>query len=111
MIAQIKESLPPTERSQKHVLEKLKQTWMEMSAEAKDPWEKKAVADKERYRRELAEEKAARHPDKDELHCVIAAVDQYGFMGRQFHDMLKLLAFQVQANDAAQAHPSQLPPT
>ena len=33
---------------------------MEMSAEAKDPWEKKAVADKERYRRELAEEKAAR---------------------------------------------------
>ena len=33
---------------------------MEMSAEAKDPWEKKAAADKERYRRELAEEKAAR---------------------------------------------------
>ena len=60
VIAQIKESLPPTERSQKHVLEKLKQTWMEMSAEAKDPWEKKAAADKERYRRELAEEKAAR---------------------------------------------------
>ena len=31
-----------------------------MSAEAKDPWEKKAAADKERYRHELAEEKAAR---------------------------------------------------
>ena len=33
---------------------------MEMSVEAKDPWEKKAAADKERYRRELAEEKAAK---------------------------------------------------
>ena len=52
-----------------------------------------------------AQEKAARYPNKDGLHCVAAAVDQCGFIGSEFHDMLQLLAFQAQANDAAHARP------
>ena len=57
---QIRETLPQNERTQKHVLERLKQTWQALTAEEKKPWEAKALADKERYNREVAAEQLAR---------------------------------------------------
>ena len=53
-----------------------------------------------------SEDKAKRYPDKDGLHCITAAMDQCGFIGSEFLDMLQQLAVQADANDTAHARPS-----
>ena len=56
--------------------------------------------------RRAAEQKLRRYPDTDTLRCIMAWVDQFGFISDEFCNFLEHLAAQAAANDAAHARPS-----